>query len=69
MGDYLIFCMDKEERRQKKIMTENRKVTINKREVSFEGLAEKFENGEDGVYSMVHQNKYQLLQPKNKITE
>ena len=69
MADYLVFCMDKEERKSKKILTENRLVTINKRETSFEGLAEKFENGEDGVYNMVHQNKHQLLQPKSKITE
>lgn len=69
MADYLVFCMDKEERKSKKILTENRLVTINKRETSFEGLAEKFENGEDGVYNMVHQNKHQLLQPKSKITD
>jgi hypothetical protein len=69
MADYLVFCMDKEERKDKKILTDNRLVTINKRETSFEGLAEKFENGEDGVYNMVHQNKNQLLQPKSKITE
>ena len=69
MADYLIFCMDKEERKRKSILTANRMVTINKRETSFEGLAEKFENGEDGVYSMVTNNKHQLLQPKAKITE
>lgn len=69
MADYLVFCMDKEERKDKKILTDNRLVTINKRETSFEGLAEKFENGEDGIYNMVHQNKNQLLQPKSKITE
>ena len=69
MADYLIFCMDKEERKKKAILTANRMVTINKRETSFEGLAEKFENGEDGVYSMATNNKHQLLQPKAKITE
>ncbi len=69
MADYLIFCMDKEERKNKQILTQNRLVTINKRETSFEGLAEKFENGEDGVYTMATNNKHQLLQPKAKITE
>lgn len=39
LADYLVFCMEKEEKRQKKILTENRLATINKREVSFEGLA------------------------------
>lgn len=69
MADYLVFCMDKEERRRKSILTSNRLVTINKRETSFQGLAEKFENGEDGVYSMITKNTHQLLQPKAKITE
>lgn len=69
MADYLIFCMDKEERKRKQILTANRMVTINKRETSFEGLAEKFENGEDGVYNIITKNKHQLLQPKQKITQ
>jgi hypothetical protein len=69
MGDYLVFCMDKEERKRKQILTANRMVTINKRETSFEGLAEKFENGEDSVYNMATKTKHQLLQPKAKITE
>jgi hypothetical protein len=37
--------MTKEERKEKKINTENRMVTVNKRETSFEGLISKFENG------------------------
>jgi len=32
-------------------------VTINKRETSFEGLVGKLENGEDGIYNMVSDNK------------
>jgi hypothetical protein len=39
IADYLVFCMEKEEKREKKILTENRLATINKRETSFEGLA------------------------------
>jgi hypothetical protein len=30
--------MEKEEKKQKKILTENRLMTVNKRETSFEGL-------------------------------
>ena len=41
LTDYIIFAMDKEERKQKKILTDNRMVTVNKRETSFEGLAGK----------------------------
>lgn len=69
LADYLIFCMDKEERKRKKILTDNRMVTINKRETSYQALAEKFENGEDGVYTIVNDNKHTLFQPKQKITE
>ena len=38
LTDYIIFAMDKEERKRKKILTDNRMVTVNKRETSFEGL-------------------------------
>jgi len=31
LADYIIFAMDKEEKKQKKIITENRMVTVNKR--------------------------------------
>lgn len=38
LADYLIFAMEKEEKKEKKILTENRMATVNKRETSFEGL-------------------------------
>ena len=38
LADYLILCMEKQERKEKKILTENRKTTVNKRETSYEGL-------------------------------
>ena len=36
LADYLVLCMEKQE---KKILTDNRMATVNKRETSFEGLA------------------------------
>lgn len=39
LADYLVLCMEKKERKEKKILTENRMSTVNKRETSFEGLA------------------------------
>lgn len=69
LADYLIMGMDRQERRERKIITENRKVTIDKRETSFEGLVNKFENGEDGIYNILNENKYTLLQPKVSITK
>lgn len=68
LADYLVFCMDKQEKKQRNLLTENRLSTISKRETSFEGLAAKMENGEDGIYGMITENKGQLLQPKIEIT-
>lgn len=68
LADYLIFCMEKEEKREKKILTENRMATVNKRETSYEGLVSQFENGEDGVYNITTNDKHIIMDPKIKIT-
>ena len=60
--------MDKEEKKQKKIITENRNVTIQKRETSFEGITEKLEQGPDGIYNMMTETKNALFTPKISIT-
>ena len=69
LADYIIFAMDKEERKNKKILTDNRLITVNKRETSFEGLAGKLENGEDGLYNMMTSDKNIIFSPKVSITE
>lgn len=69
LADYLILCMEKQEKREKKILTENRLATVNKREISFEGLVSQFENGEDGIYNLITENKNQIFQPKVSITK
>ena len=69
LTDYIIFAMDKEERKQKKILTDNRMVTVNKRETSYEGLVGKLENGEDGLYNMITNDKNIIFQPKVSITD
>lgn len=69
LSDYIIFAMDKEERKQKRILTENRMVTVNKRETSYEGLVGKLENGEDGIYNMITNDKNIIFTPKISITE
>jgi hypothetical protein len=68
LADYIVFAMDKEERKKKHITTDNRMVTINKRETSFEGLISKFENGEDGIYNMIANDKNIIFTPKVSIT-
>lgn len=69
LSDYIIFAMDKEERKQKKILTDNRMVTVNKRETSFQGLAGQLENGEDGIYNMIANDKNIIFTPKISITQ
>ena len=68
LADYLILCMEKQERKEKRILTENRMSTVNKRETSFEGLVGQFENGEDGIYNLITQDKNIIFQPKVSIT-
>ena len=57
LTDYLILCMEKQEKKEKKILTENHMTTVNKHETSFEGLVSQFENGEDGIYNLVKEDK------------
>lgn len=61
--------MEKEEKKKRKILTENRMATVNKRETSFEGLVAQLENGEDGIYNLITNNKQIIFQPKVTITK
>ena len=61
LADYLIVPVEKEERKERKLLTDNRMATINKRETSFEGLISQLENGEDGIYNLVHEDKSQII--------
>lgn len=69
LSDYIIFAMDKQERKQKQILTDNHMVTVNKRETSFEGLVGRLENGEDGIYNMIANDKNIIFTPKFQITQ
>ena len=70
LGDYILDAsMTKEDRKAKYITTNNRQVTIDKRETSYEELVSKFENGEDGVYNLINNDKNQYLTVKAEITE
>jgi hypothetical protein len=69
LSNYIIFAMDKQEKKEKNILTDNRMITINKRETSYQNLVSKFENGEDGLYNITIDNdKNVLLTPKIAIT-
>jgi len=73
LADYLILGLEKQEKRikgeRKNILTSNRMVTINKREISFENLVSKFENGEDSLYHLIREDKNIIFQPKISITK
>ena len=56
LADYLVLCMEKQEKKERKLLTENRMATVTKRETSFEGLVSQLENGEDGIYNMMTNN-------------
>lgn len=74
LGDYLLFTRDKDQTKKERkepypITTPNREQTIDKRQISYEGLVDKLENGEDGIYSLMSHNKEMKLDNKDPITE
>jgi len=74
LGDYLLFSKDKNQTKKEKkedypVLTTNRECTINKRQLSYEGLAEKLENGENGIYNLISDNHSQILDPKEPISQ
>lgn len=69
LADYLVLCMEKEEKKQRNLLTENRLATINKRETSLEGLVSQMETGEDGIYNLINEDKNTIFQPKVSITK
>lgn len=74
MADYLLFVADRNqtklERKEKNpIVTRNREITVNKRQISYEGLAASLETGEDGIQNMITNNKDIIMDPKDKITQ
>jgi hypothetical protein len=67
MADYILAIVDATEKRE--ILTSNRMVTINKREVSYQALSEQLEGGEDALHALFRDNKNTLLSPRIFITE
>lgn len=74
LADYLLFLGDakqttKERNHEYPIVTENRKKTTNKRESSFEEIASTLQNGEDGIYGLINEDRIQLMDPRERITK
>ena len=69
LSDYIISAMTPEEKKSKTILTDNRLITINKRETSYQGLSDSFENGEDGLYNLIIDDKNARLTHKVSISD
>lgn len=71
LADYLIIAMEKQEKREgkRKALTNNQAITIGKRELSFEGLAEQMRSKEDGIYNFMDDNRHAIFRPKVSITK
>ena len=70
LSNYIVSAMTPEEKKEKLILTENRMVTVNKRETSMQRIVDSLENGEDGLWRMAIENdKNVLLTHKKEITE
>jgi hypothetical protein len=69
LSNYILDAASKDKAAKRDILTDNRMVTINKRETSYEGLLASFENGEDGLYNLFVNDKNVLLEPKIEITD
>lgn len=74
MSDYILFIADKDQTKkeraeEKPIITRNREMTVSKRQISYEEIVSNLEGGEDSLYSLIRQDKNQLLDRKSKVTQ
>lgn len=74
LADYLLFVADsrqtsREKRKSHPIITKNREVTISKRQTSLEDTVASLSNGEDGLYSMIADDRNLLLDNRQPLTQ
>lgn len=69
LSDYLIFNITKEEKKEKKILTDNRLTTVNKREVSLEESIVNAEEHNTSLYNLIKNDKNIIFKPKVCITK
>lgn len=68
MANYILFTLTDEEKKSKQIISQNRTNTIRKREMSYEGLIEKMEQGEGGIRPIVANDKHIIFSHPISIT-
>ena len=69
MAEYITEPITKEEKKEKLIITKNHMKNVRSRETSFEGLVGKLENGEDGIYNMIANDKNIIFNKKKPISD
>lgn len=77
LADYILEAVNKEAKKNKQpgekqkydLLTNNHMQIVNERETSFEGLIMKFQNGEDGIYNLIANDKNIIFKPKVSITQ
>ena len=69
LAKYLTDPITAQEKKEKFIYTENQMITVNKRETSYEGLASKFESGEDGIFNIIANDKNIRFTFKKQISQ
>ena len=68
-GDYILFIREKGQTKEHHLLTKNRESVIRKREKSYEDIVSTLEGGEDALHGLINNDKNQLLDRKDKITE
>lgn len=69
LGDYILFIREKGQTKQRNFITKNRETIIKKRETSYEDIVNTLEGGEDALHTLINNDKNQLLDKKEKVTE
>ena len=69
LGDYILFIREKGQTKGHNVITKNRETVIRKREKSYEDMVSILEGGEDTLHTLINNDKNQLLDHKDKITE
>lgn len=74
MADYLLFVMDgrrtiAEKNSKYPIVTKNRDVTVTKRQISYEETVSRLQNGEDGLYALIINDKDVLMDVREPISQ
>lgn len=69
LGDYILFIREKGQTKGHNLITKNRETIIRKREKSYEDMINTLEGGEDALHTLINNDKNQLLDRKEKITE